>query len=155
MGFLDGHEIRSHASWAAMHFGRLTVTIIAAAIVACGPRSRPPTAAPTPPGEFIAEALDVDPEDVYVRIVDVGPGLCAVVRAPGDHFMVYDAGHWVGQHCLAAVRELVTTDVIDLLVISHSDGDHLGDAADILAENAVRLTLLAGDPIRVDAVNGR
>ena len=98
------------------------------------------------PEPFIAEALDVDPQDVYIRIVDVGPGLCAIIRAPGDHFMVYDAGHWVGQHCLAAVRELVTNDVIELLVISHSDGDHLGDAAAILGENAVRLTLLAGEP---------
>jgi beta-lactamase superfamily II metal-dependent hydrolase len=69
-----------------------------------------------------------------------------VIRAPGDHFMVYDAGHWVGQHCIAAVRELVTTQNIDLLVISHSDADHLGDAARILDENAVRLTLLAGEP---------
>jgi beta-lactamase superfamily II metal-dependent hydrolase len=95
---------------------------------------------------FVAEALDVDPQDLYVRIVDVGPGLCAVIRAPGDRFMVYDAGHWVGQHCIAAVRELVTTHTIDLLVISHSDADHLGDAARILEENAVRLTLLAGEP---------
>jgi beta-lactamase superfamily II metal-dependent hydrolase len=83
---------------------------------------------------------------VYVRIVDVGPGLCAIIRAPGDRFMVYDAGHWQGQHCIAAVRELVTTDTIDLLVISHSDADHLGDAARILEENTVRLTLLAGEP---------
>jgi beta-lactamase superfamily II metal-dependent hydrolase len=83
---------------------------------------------------------------VYVRIVDVGPGLCAVIRAPGDHFMVYETGHWQGQHCIATVRELVTTDTIDLLVLSHSDADHLGDAARILEENTVRLTLLAGEP---------
>src|SRR5687767_6377211 len=89
-------------------------------LATCGPRSRPPTAAPAGP-ERIAMALDVDPDDVYIRIVDVGPGLCAVIRAPGGHFMVYDAGHWVGQHCIQAVRDLVTTDGIDLLVISHSD----------------------------------
>jgi beta-lactamase superfamily II metal-dependent hydrolase len=125
---------------------RAAALIVAVGLASCAPRSQPPAAAPTPPGPFIAEALDVDPEDVYIRVVDVGPGLCVIIRAPGDHFMVYDAGHWVGQHCVAAVRELVTTDAIDLLVISHSDGDHLGDAADILAENAVSLTLLAGEP---------
>jgi competence protein ComEC len=119
--------------------------IVAVGLASCAPRTQPPAAAPTPPGPFIVEALDVDPEDVYIRVVDVGPGLCVIICAPGDHFMVYDAGHWVGQHCVAAVRELVTTDAIDLLVISHSDGDHLGDAADILAENAVSLTLLAGE----------
>ena len=52
----------------------------------------------------------------------------------------------MGQQCLAAVREIVTTATIDLLVISHSDADHLGDAARILEENAVQLTLLAGEP---------
>lgn len=124
----------------------LAVLILAAALASCSPGRRPPTAAPSPPGPFIDAALDFDPQDVYVRIVDVGPGLCTVIRAPGDHFMVYDAGHWVGQHCIAAVRELVTTTTIDLLVISHSDADHLGDAARILEENNVRLTLLAGEP---------
>ena len=51
-------------------------------LVSCGPRSRPPTAAPQPAESFIAEALDVDPEDVYVRIADVGPGLGASSEHP-------------------------------------------------------------------------
>jgi beta-lactamase superfamily II metal-dependent hydrolase len=125
---------------------RAALTAMAALIVSCAPRATPPTAVPTQPGPFIAAALDVDPEDVYIRIVDVGPGLCAIVRAPGDHFIVYDAGHWVGQHCITAVRALIPTNIIDLLVISHSDADHLGDAARILEEKAVRQTLLAGEP---------
>jgi competence protein ComEC len=60
--------------------------------------------------------------------------------------MVYDAGHWNGRHCIGAVRELVAGDTIDLLVISHSDADHLGDGARILAEKNVRYTILAGEP---------
>jgi beta-lactamase superfamily II metal-dependent hydrolase len=90
-------------------------------------------------------ALTLEDDDVYVRVVDVGPGLCAVIRAPDDHFMVFDAGHWNGQHCINAVRELVTGDSIDLMVISHSDADHLGDAARILGEKRVRQTILAGE----------
>jgi glyoxylase-like metal-dependent hydrolase (beta-lactamase superfamily II) len=80
-------------------------------------------------------ALDVEPDDVYVRIVDVGPGLCAVITVHGGSSMVYDAGHWNGQHCIRAVRELITNDAIDLLVISHSDADHLGDGARIFTRS--------------------
>jgi competence protein ComEC len=59
--------------------------------------------------------------------------------------MVYDSGHWNGQHCINAVRELITGDTIDLMVISHSDADHLGDGARILNEKRVRQTILAGE----------
>ena len=106
----------------------------------------PPVVAPPPgaPRPAMA-ALVMDDDDVYVRVVDVGPGLCVVVRAPGDHFMVYDAGHWNGRHCINAVRELVTGDTIDLMVISHSDADHLGDGARILNEKRVMQTILAGE----------
>jgi competence protein ComEC len=119
--------------------------VLAVSFLGCAPRSAPPTSAPART-ERIAMALDVDPSDVYVRIVDVGPALCAVIQIPGGHSMVYDAGHWNGQHCSAAVRELVTGDTIDLMVISHSDADHLGDAARILGEKHVRQTILAGEP---------
>ena len=74
------------------------VTIVGAAalVLSCAPKRQPATAASPSPDDFIATAVDLDPQDVYVRIVDVGPGLCAVIRAPGDHFMVYDAGHLAG-----------------------------------------------------------
>ena len=64
------------------------------------------------------------------RIVDVGPGLCTVTIAPGEErsaVMVYDGGHWQGRACRNAVREMVVGDTIDLLVLSHSDADHLGE----------------------------
>ena len=109
-------------------------------------RPTPPPGAPPPgaPRPAMA-ALEMEDDDVYVRVVDVGPGLCAIVRAPDNHFMVFDAGHWNGQHCISAVRELVTEDTIDLMVISHSDADHLGDGARILTEKRVRQTILAGE----------
>ena len=127
-------------------FGVVLTLGSALAIVACAPKAAPRATPPTAAAHMAMAALDVDPEDVYVRIVDVGPGLCAVIRIPGDRFMVYDAGHWNGRHCITAVRELVTTDTIDLMVISHSDADHLGDAGRILGEKRVRQTILAGEP---------
>lgn len=84
------------------------------------------------------------PNDAYIRVVDVGAGLCTVTAAPGGHYMVYDAGHWANQRCLEAVREIVQGSVIDLFVISHSDGDHLGNAAEILAEFEVRRIITTG-----------
>jgi beta-lactamase superfamily II metal-dependent hydrolase len=89
--------------------------------------------------------ITVGPEDVYIRVVDVGPGLCTVVAAPGGSYMVYDAGHWVGGKCIAAVREIVQGGEIDLLVISHSDGDHLGDGDYILVEYRVRQIISTGE----------
>ena len=43
-------------------------------------------------------AAALEPEDgaVFVRVVDVGAGLCCVVKMPGDHYMIYDAGYWQG-----------------------------------------------------------
>ncbi len=90
------------------------------------------------------QALDPGPNDVYVRVVDVGSGLCAVAEIPGEHYMVYDAGHWQGNKCIEAVREIVDTDEIDLLILSHSDSDHLGDADEILHEYQVRQIIRTG-----------
>lgn len=88
--------------------------------------------------------LQVGPEDAYVRVVDVGAGLCTITAAPGGRYMVYDAGHWSNRQCIDAVRDVVTTGVIDLLVISHADSDHLGNAAAILEEFEVRRIITTG-----------
>lgn len=100
------------------------------ALPTAGPRDRAPMM-----------ILDPGPEDVYVRIVDVGPGLCAVVLVPGGQSMVFDAGYWNGEHCINAVRALIRGETIDLIVISHSDADHLGDCCSDL-----RREILVGEP---------
>ncbi|MCP4088462.1 MAG: MBL fold metallo-hydrolase [Gammaproteobacteria bacterium] len=74
-------------------------------------------------------ALIPEDDDVYVRVVDVGQGLCCIAKMPGDYFMVYDAGNYKdkGRTAMEAIRELINEDkVIDLLVLSHTDSDHLG-----------------------------
>ena len=111
--------------------------------VACATRSPRPTAARQP--EFVAMALDTEPQDVYVRIVDAGPGLCTVTRVPGPRFMVYDSGHWDGGRCLDAAKDLIGNHEIDLLILSHSDADHLGDGAAILKRFRVRQIWQTGD----------
>jgi beta-lactamase superfamily II metal-dependent hydrolase len=92
-----------------------------------------------------AQPLSWSSEDVYVRIVDVGAGLCTLTVAPGDEVMVYDAGRWDNSFCSDAVREVVPEGGdIDLLVLSHSDADHIGEVETILAQHSVRLILRTG-----------
>ena len=112
--------------------------------------ARPLLSNPAPGGRMAGHgdlviAVDATPEDVYVRVVDVGPGLCVVVRAPGPAFMVYDAGQLRGEHCLEAVREIVGTAEIELMILSHGDSDHIGEAATILEEYRVRQIWRTGD----------
>lgn len=82
--------------------------------------------------------------DLYIRVVDVGAGLCTITRAPGPHFMVYDAGHWNNHRCLDAAVEIIGDHDIDLMVLSHNDGDHIGDADGILETFFVRKIIRTG-----------
>jgi hypothetical protein len=75
------------------------------------------------PAASAVAALNPGPQDLYIRVVDNGPGLCAIVRVPGPHFMVYDTGHWQQGHiCVQAAREIVGSNPIELFIVSHSDG---------------------------------
>src|SRR5574341_111333 len=96
---------------------------------------------------FVVQAaggLTPGPADLYVRVVDVGPGLCTITKIPNGHYLIYDAGHWQSTQRLAAARQIVDGDEVDLLVISHSDSDHLGEADDILAAFNVRHIVRTG-----------
>lgn len=91
-----------------------------------------------------AGGLTPGPADLYVRVVDVGPGLCTITEVPNGHYLIYDAGHWQSTQCLAAAREIVDGDDVDLLVISHSDSDHLGEADEILTAFNVQQIIRTG-----------
>ena len=98
-------------------------------------------------------ALDPEPGAVFVRVVDVGAGLCCVVRIPGagdqegDYYLVYDAGNYQdsGATAMTAIRELIPDDeVIDLLVLSHTDSDHNAAVPTICDEYYVARVLRTG-----------
>ena len=84
------------------------------------------------------------PDDVYVRVVDVGPGLCTITKTPGGHYMIYDAGRWDDLRCFTAVSEIIGNGTIDLMIISHSDADHLGNADEILNAYPVNKIIRTG-----------
>jgi glyoxylase-like metal-dependent hydrolase (beta-lactamase superfamily II) len=96
----------------------------------------------------------VDVEATPVRVVDVGAGLCVIARTPAGRTMVYDTGP-AGTLCRDAVREVVPNHPIDLLVLSHSNADHIGGAAAILAENQVLTIVHPGDDRPKSGSGGR
>ena len=86
-------------------------------------------------------------QEVFVRVADTGVALCCVVRMPGNHYMVYDAGNWTGDGGLAfsKVQEVIPpNEDIELMVLSHSDGDHLGAVDEICDAYHVRRVLRSG-----------
>lgn len=98
----------------------------------------------------VVPVVALNPEDgaVFIRVVDVGPGLCCVVKIPGDHYLIYDAGYYQGAGETAtteAIRGLIPAGAdIDLLVLSHSDSDHLGAVDWICDTYRVRRVLHSG-----------
>ena len=130
---------------------RLPILLVVLATGCATGRSAPP---PVPPAPESMRALAAPPSGVSVRVVDVGGGLCTITRTPGPHYMVYDAGHWEGGHCFRAVQEIVGSNPIDLLIVSHSDSDHLGDATRILRNFKVRQIWSTGFP-RTDTASWR
>lgn len=86
-------------------------------------------------------------DTVHVLVADVGAGLCTITKAPsitGPRYMIYDAG-LPEHHCFEAVQEFMGNDtVVDLLVLSHPDNDHVGDADTILSAFTVRHIIRTG-----------
>jgi len=76
-----------------------------------------------------------DTDDVEIRIIDVGNGLCSVISMPGDHYIVYDAGSRKdkGKSAMIGLRKSIPRGKhIDLLVLSHPDDEHIGAADSII-----------------------
>lgn len=82
--------------------------------------------------------------ETYLRVVDVGNAMCVVVKIPGGHHILYDAGNFNSDECAAAVREIVGPDRLDLVVLSHSDADHIGELPNILSQNQADLVVYTG-----------
>jgi competence protein ComEC len=90
----------------------------------------------------------IEPEDgaVFARVLDVGPGLACIVVMPGERYMIYDAGHWnTDRDVLDAARELIPEGSdVDLMVLSHSDADHLGAVDELCDAYRIRRVLRGG-----------
>lgn len=86
-------------------------------------------------------------DNMFVRVVDSGAALCCVVRMPGPQYMIYDAGNYSGGGSLTfdKAQEIIPLGSnIELMVLSHSDSDHLGAVDEICDAYHVRRVLRAG-----------
>ena len=92
------------------------------------------------------QALDIEKDAVFVRVIDTGPGLACVVRMPGDFYMVYDAGHWHQDKLVAReIPKVIPEDEdIDLMVLSHTDADHLAAVDEIFEKYTVKEVMRLG-----------
>lgn len=94
-----------------------------------------------------ASGLEPEPDAVFIRVVDVGGGLCCVVLLPDDQYFVYDTGNFDdhGASGFAAVQTLVPSDKpIDLMVLSHSDSDHIAGTEEICGAYKVKRIMHSG-----------
>lgn len=101
-----------------------------------------------PPAEALATAA-LDTSSLIVRVLDVGPGLACIIGIPasdGRHYVVYDAGHWNADDFVVdeARKTLGAQKGIDLMVLSHSDSDHLGAVDELCDVYDVRRIIHSG-----------
>ena len=97
-----------------------------------------------------ARPASIDPGAYRMTVLDVGHGLSVVVET-ANHVLVYDTGPPVGRLDAAALAVLPYLawrghDVIDRVVLSHGDSDHVGGYRR-LAESIAITSMVANSPV--------
>lgn len=83
--------------------------------------------------------------NVNVRIFDTGAGLATVTKFSNGQIMVFDTGHWDHDPEIFSSFESFIGDVdIDLLILSHSDSDHIAATDELLQEYRVHRVIRTG-----------
>jgi len=98
-------------------------------------------------GSIPGFAIEGTDGDLIVDIVDVGAGLCNIITLPDSRYIIYDAGHYRGRGRTTyyQIAEIVPPgSQIELLIMSHTDGDHIGAAGQILTNYRVQNLLHTG-----------
>ncbi len=83
-------------------------------------------------------------QEVIVRIADVGAGLCCVIRMPGPKYVIYDAGNYEdnGKSAMSVITEIIPSGSdVAMLVLSHSDSDHVAAVPDICEKYHVKIAV--------------
>jgi competence protein ComEC len=95
---------------------------------------------------FYLNALEFEENAVFVRIIDTGAGLATVAKMPGGYYMVYDTGHWdYEDDVFEALKKIIPeNEEIDLLVLSHSDSDHIAATPLIFEKYRIKTILRTG-----------
>lgn len=82
---------------------------------------------------------------VDIRVFDVGPGLATVIKLPQNKFVIYDAGGSSGVNTLAQIKDYIPAgSQIELMVLSHTDADHLVAAGPVIRDYSVKKVIWTG-----------
>lgn len=99
----------------------------------------------------IAAPLTLGDGDLALVFADVGQGDAALIRTPGGHWIMVDAGpadaRWnAGTKVLVPLLRRLRVPRIDALLLSHAHRDHVGGAAAVTAALPVGVALDPGEP---------
>jgi beta-lactamase superfamily II metal-dependent hydrolase len=86
---------------------------------------------------------------VDIRILDIGAGHAAIIKLPGDKYVIYDAGGIdiarKGLDSYAQIQEYIPAgSEIELMVLSHTDADHIIAAEHVIRNYPVKKLLWTG-----------
>lgn len=85
---------------------------------------------------------------VDIRVLDVGAGLCTLIKLPGDKYVIVDAGSDArlnGNRTLAQIKEYIPAgSAVELMVLSHCDADHINAAEQVLRDYPVKKLVWTG-----------
>ena len=91
-------------------------------------------------------------DQVEVHIIDTGPGLATVTLFPTGDVFVYDTGHFRNDAKVSArFQSIIGTSDIDLMIVSHSDADHLGSTDELFNNHRVHRVIRTGFDRTTDA----
>lgn len=99
-------------------------------------------------GRSFAQPPAPTAETVEVRVLDVGAGLCNIIKMPGNKYIIYDAGgdyNTNGERTMVQIRGFIPVgSEIELMVLSHTDADHIVAAGEVIREYKVKKLLWGG-----------
>ena len=96
---------------------------------------------------------------IKMTLLDVGQGLAAVIQT-SEHVLVYDTGSRfsarfdMGESVVLPFLRSQAVEQVDMLLISHSDNDHLGGAEALLRLSAVN-DILTSVPVDIKPAQAR
>lgn len=82
-----------------------------------------------------------------VYAIDVGQGSCNVIKLPDGRLILYDAGHFMGNGntSYSQIAQVIgPNSEIELMVLSHTDADHMGAAGHLLSRHPVKTLVHTG-----------
>ncbi|MGY4537079.1 beta-lactamase superfamily II metal-dependent hydrolase [Mucilaginibacter sp. UYNi724] len=96
-------------------------------------------------------------DSVSVRVIDVDNGLCTIIRMPGNKYVIYDAGGLNtadgSQTWVQMQKFLPEGATVELMVLSHMDGDHIVAASQAIRGYRIKKVIWGGYDRKIDGTN--